>query len=48
MLEEWPTDSCKKFLWQMITSDARALQNLLKMKIFELRGQLLSCESDKI
>ena len=32
----------------MITSDARALQNLFKMKIFELRGQLESCESDKI
>ena len=28
MLEGWSTDSCKNFFGQMITSDARALQNL--------------------
>ena len=36
MLEGWSTDSCKNFFGQMITSDARALQNLLKMQIFDL------------
>ena len=36
MLEGWSTDSCKNFFGQMITSDARAFQNLLKMQIFDL------------
>ena len=36
MLEGWSTDSCKHFFGQMITSDARALQNMLKMQIFDL------------
>ena len=34
MLQGWSTDSCKNFFKQMTTSDAIALQNLLKMKIF--------------
>ena len=36
MLEGWSTDSCKNFFGQMIISDARALQNLLKMQKFDL------------
>ena len=36
MLEGWSSDSCKNFFGQMINSDARALQNLLKMQIFDL------------
>ena len=35
MLEGWSTDFCKNIFGQMITSDARALQNLLKMQIFD-------------
>ena len=30
MLEGWSTDSCKNVFGQMITSEARALQILLK------------------
>ena len=41
MLEGWSTDSCKKFFGQMINSDARALQNRLKMQIFDLPGSPL-------
>ena len=36
MLEGWSTDSCKNVFGQVINSDARALQNLLKMQIFDL------------
>ena len=36
MLVGWSTDSCKNFFGQVINSDARALQNLLKMQIFDL------------
>ena len=36
MLEGWSTDSCKNFFGQMITSVARALQNLFKMQILDL------------
>ena len=36
MLEGWSTGSCKNVFGQMINSDARALQNLLKMQIFDL------------
>ena len=38
MFEGWSTctDSWKNFVGQMITSDARALRNLLKMQIFDL------------
>ena len=36
MLEEWSTDCCKNFFGQMFTSDERALQNLLKMQMFDL------------
>ena len=41
MLEGWSTDSCKKFFGQMINSDARALQNRLKMQIIDLPGLTL-------
>ena len=41
MLEGWSTDSCKKFFGQMINSDARSLQNRLKMQIFDLPGSTL-------
>ena len=41
MLEGWSTDSCKKFFGQMINSEARALQNRLKMQIFDLPGSTL-------
>ena len=41
MLEGWSTDSCKKFFGQMINNDARALQNRLKMQIFDLPGSTL-------
>ena len=41
MLEGWSTDSCKNFFGQMITSDAGALQNLLKMQIFDLKRSTL-------
>ena len=47
MLEDWSSDSCKNFFGQMINSDARALQNLLKMQIFDLlRSTLKLPESD--
>ena len=47
MLEGWSIDSCKNFFGQMINSDARALQNLLKMHISELpRSTLKLPESD--
>ena len=47
MLEGWYSDSCKNFFGQIINSDARALQNLLKMQIFDLpRSTLKLLESD--
>ena len=47
MLEGWSTDSCKNFFGQMINSDARALQNLLNLQIFDLpRSTLKLPESD--
>ena len=36
MLEGWSTDSCKNVFGQMINSDAGALQNLLKIQVFDL------------
>ena len=36
MLEGWFTHSVKNVFGQMISSDARALQNLLKLQIFDL------------
>ena len=36
MLEGWSADFSKNFFGQMINSDAIALQNLLKMQIFDL------------
>ena len=36
MSEGWSTDSCKNFFGQMITSVARALQNLFKMQVLDL------------
>ena len=47
MLEGWSSDSRKNFFGQMINSDARALQNLLKMQILDLpRSTLKLPESD--
>ena len=46
MLEGWSTGSRKNVFGQMINSDARALQNLLKMQIFDLPWPNFEVASD--